>query len=154
MKATRHAKHCVSACKRVAFIHPRGFTYLGVLIALAILSVGLMAVSEVWVTSAEREKLAQLDWAGQQYQRAIASYYASTPSAVKTFPATLHELLEDHRFAVQRRHLRALYLNPFTGQMDWQLMKSVNGGVQGVQVSVKIRGTIQLKEFAAEVSSL
>jgi type II secretory pathway pseudopilin PulG len=134
---------------RLVYRKPNGFTYLSVLIAIALVSVGLMAVSEVWVSTTEREKLIQLEWAGHQYQRAIANYFHATPGSVKTFPATFSELLNDHRFVVQRRHLRALYLNPFTAQMDWQPVMSVNGGIQGVQVSVRVRGEIQVKQFVA-----
>jgi type II secretory pathway pseudopilin PulG len=130
----------------------RGFTYLGVLLAMALLSVGLMAVSEVWVTTAHREKMTQLEWAGLQYQRAITSYYHASPGLVKTYPPTLNELLEDHRFVVPRRHLRVLYLNPITSQMDWEPVVSGNGGVQGVRVVVPWRDGVSWKEFLADVT--
>ena len=127
-----------------------GFTYLGVLMAIALVSIGLMAVSEVWVSTAQREKLAQLDWAGQQYQRAIASYYHASPNLVKTYPPSLEALLEDHRFPTIRRHLRTLYPNPFTGRVDWQPIVAVGGGVQGVALSIEVNGTPQIRQFMVE----
>lgn len=127
----------------------RGFTYLGVLVAIALISIGLMAVSEVWVRTAQREKMIQLEWAGTQYQRAIASYYHASPSGVKTYPAKLEDLLEDHRFATPRRHLRSLYPNPFTGRVDWDLI--VEGrGVRGVASRVDVTGAPQVRQFVVE----
>ena len=38
----------------------RGFTYLGVLFAIAVLGLGLSAASEVWVTTAKRQRMEQL----------------------------------------------------------------------------------------------
>jgi type II secretory pathway pseudopilin PulG len=65
-----------------------GFTYLGVLLAIALLSVGLTAASEVWVTVARRQRLEQLNWAGQQFAQAIGSYYESSPGGAKAYPKT------------------------------------------------------------------
>ena len=127
-----------------------GFTYLGVLLAIALVSVGLMAVSEVWVGVARREKLIQLEWAGQQYQQAIASYYHASPGGVKAYPSSLNDLLDDRRFLVTRRHLRTLYPNPFTGRMDWEPIAAADGGMQGVHLSIEMDGVRQLRRFLAE----
>lgn len=123
--------------------------YLGVLVAIALISIGLMGVSEVWVRTAQREKLTQLEWAGGQYQRAIASYYHASPSGVKRYPAKLEDLLEDHRFATPRRHLRSLYPNPFTGLGDWELVADSGGGVWGVALRVEVAGEAQRRQFVA-----
>ena len=127
----------------------QGFTYIGVLLAMALVGVGLMAASEVWVTTAQRQKIVQLEWAGQQYEQAIASYYHASPGPVKQHPATLNELLDDHRVAVQRRHLRVLYPNPFSGQVDWQPVVAADGGMQGVEVSVIEGARTTLRRFVA-----
>jgi type II secretory pathway pseudopilin PulG len=113
-----------------------GFTYLGVLFAIALLGIGLVGVSEVWVTNARRQRMEQLEWVGQQYVRAIGSYYESTPGAAKAFPKSLQDLLEDKRFVTVRRHLRRVYPNPFTGQADWQLEPAPGGGISGISVAV------------------
>ncbi len=115
----------------------RGFTYLGVLLAIALLSVGLTAASEVWVTTARRQRMEQLEWIGRQFVLAIGSYYQSSPRrGVKTYPRSLQDLLEDKRYPFVRRHLRQVYLNPFTGADDWELVKAADGGIRGVRGSL------------------
>lgn len=114
----------------------RGFTYLWVLFAVALLGISLMAISEVWVSTARREKRAQLDWIGEGFKTAIASYYESGPGN-KEYPRSLEELLDDRRFAVPRRHLRRVYLNPFTGRRDWELLSCGRGGFCGVRVAIE-----------------
>jgi type II secretory pathway pseudopilin PulG len=112
-----------------------GFTYLGVLLAIALLGIGLAAASEVWSTTARRQRMEQLDWVGQQYVQAIGSYYESTPGRVKAYPRDLKDLVEDRRFAFVRRHLRQVYVNPLSGVADWQVITAPDGGVRGVRVA-------------------
>jgi len=112
-----------------------GFTYLGVLLAIALIGIGLAAASEVWFTTARRQRLEQLDWVGQQFVQAIGSYYESTPGRVKSFPSSLQDLLQDNRSITVRRHLRALYVNPMTGTAEWKLVTTPNGGIRGVSPS-------------------
>lgn len=116
----------------------RGFTYLGVLLAIALLSVGLTAASEVWVTTARRHRMEQLEWVGQQFVQAIGSYYQSSPPGVKTYPPSLQALLEDKRYPFVRRHLRQVYLNPFTGTADWEMVKAPDSGIRGVRVHLGV----------------
>lgn len=114
----------------------RGFTYVGVLLAIAILGLGLSAASEVWSTVARRQRMDQLDWVGRQYVQAIGSYYEGSPGYVKAYPKTLNDLVEDRRLAVVRRHLRQVYVNPLTGTADWQLVRAPEGGIRGIAVQV------------------
>ncbi|MGM9491325.1 type II secretion system protein [Ideonella sp. YS5] len=114
----------------------RGFTYLGLLLAIALLGIGMVAASEVWVTTARRQRMEQLEWVGQQYVQAIGSYYENSPGQVKTYPTALEDLLEDRRFAFTRRHLRQFYANPFSGVADWELVRAAGGGIRGVRVAV------------------
>lgn len=122
-----------------------GFTYLGVLFAIALVGLGLSGASELWSTTARRERLQQLDFVGQQYVQAIGSYYESSPQGARRFPASVEELLLDRRFPFVRRHLRQAYVNPVTGQMDWELVLDARGGVRGVATTVPPAG--QRREF-------
>ena len=121
----------------------RGFTYLGLLVAVALLSIGVSAVSEVWVTQARRQRVEELEWIGQQYVQAIGSYYESSPVGAKTYPRTLHDLLEDRRFVTMRRHLRRAYVNPLSGQADWEMVVAPDGGFKGVMVRWQLNDSSQ-----------
>jgi len=125
----------------------RGFTYMGLLMAIAIIGIGLTAASEVWVTTARRQKMAELEWVGAQFQQAIGSYYESSPGSVKVYPAGVDDLLEDRRYLSMRRHLRAVYLNPFTGKADWEWVLAAGGGLRGVRVQVTTGSSVEMKEF-------
>lgn len=105
-------------------IHARGFTYLGVLFAVAFLGLLLAKVGEHWQLSVQREREAELLFIGRQYAQALASYYAATPSEPRHYPRRLEDLLEDRRGHTLKRHLRRLYADPFTGKNDWVLIKS------------------------------
>ena len=108
-----------------------GFTYLGVLLAVALLGIGLAAVGTVWATTMRREREVQLLFVGDAFRSAIASYYASG----RRFPQELDELVADPRTPVPRRHLRRIYLDPMTGRADWQLLRDPDGGIFGVASS-------------------
>lgn len=112
----------------------KGFTYLGMLLAIALLGLGLASAAEVWSRVAERQRLEQLDWAGRQIQAGIASYYESSPIGRKRYPPDLNALLEDRRAATVRRHLRVAYRNPLTASGEWTLLRAADGGVRGVAV--------------------
>lgn len=110
-----------------------GFTYIGALIAVALIGIGLLAVSEVWTTTAERQKLAQLDWVGEQYVQAIESYYYANTGSVHFYPQTLEDLLEDKRHLSIKRHIRTLYANPFANGEAWKTLPAPGGGIQGIE---------------------
>jgi type II secretory pathway pseudopilin PulG len=67
-----------------------GFTRLGVLLAIALIGIGLTAASEVWSTTAKRQRMEQLEWVGQQYVQAIGSYYEASPRG-KAYPRSLED---------------------------------------------------------------
>jgi type II secretory pathway pseudopilin PulG len=107
--------------------HPagqRGFGYLLVLFALAAMGLMLAGAGQVWHTTAQREKEAELLFIGHQFRQAIGTYYALTPDAAKQYPAKLEDLLEDKRFPTPQRHLRQLYRDPMTGRAEWGLVKA------------------------------
>ena len=86
----------------------RGFTYLGMMFLILAIGIGLAKAGTVWQTEVQREKEKELLFIGEQYAMAIASYYESTPSGLKQYPASLKDLLQDNRFPAVRRHLRKL----------------------------------------------
>ena len=101
----------------------KGFTFIGLLIVVAIMGIGLAAAGELWSTAVKREKEAQLLFVGDEFRRAIGSYYESSPGA-KQFPQRLEDLLEDKRFPMVRRYLRQIYRDPMTNKREWGFVMS------------------------------
>lgn len=96
-----------------------GFTLLGLLFLVAALGILLGAVGTVWETAARREKEAELIFIGDQYRRALESYYRASPGQMKRFPSSLAELVKDKRFPQTVRHLRRIYRDPMTNADQW-----------------------------------
>jgi hypothetical protein len=42
-----------------------------------------------------------------------------------------------------RRHLRRVYLNPLSGQADWEMVMAPDGGVKGVVVHWRVDDSAQ-----------
>ncbi len=118
--------------KRVAPQKGGGFTLIAVLLAVALFSAALGAAGTVWRTTVQRAKEADLMFIGEEFKRAVTSYYESTPGAVKQLPKTLDDLLTDRRYPTIRRHLRRIYIDPMTGKADWVLL-TLPGGILGVR---------------------
>ena len=108
-----------------------GFTYVGLLLAVAIMAAGLAAIGEVASTAAKRDKEAELLFVGDQFARAIAQYASMSPGA-QQYPPTLEDLLSDKRVPTVRRHLRRIYPDPITGRADWVLVRGPGGGIVGI----------------------
>ena len=122
-----------------------GFTYLWILFAIAMLGVSLTVSSQLWVSSAQRQKIEQMNWIGEQFKQAIGSYYESSPGSVKLYPLTPEMLLQDERFITTKRHLRKIYVSPFSGQPNWDWIRGADGGLRGVRV--RGAGEAATKEF-------
>ena len=118
-------------CMRPGRLRQRGFGYLLVLFALAAIGLLLAGAGQVWHSTAQRGKEAELLFVGNQFRQAIAAYYHASPQAVKMYPLGLEELLEDPRFPTPRRHLRRIYRDPMTGGFEWGLVRS-GGRIVGV----------------------
>jgi type II secretory pathway pseudopilin PulG len=110
-----------------------GFTYLGLLFAIALSAGGLGVAASLWSTEAKREREAQLLFVGDQIRAAIGAYYEKAPDpASHAFPPSLDDLLEDKRWPVRRRHLRKVFLDPMNNRPEWGIVTAPNGGVIGV----------------------
>ena len=125
----------------------RGFTYVAMLIAVAIIGIGLAGTAEVWSLAHQREKEAELLFVGNQYREAIGRYYDATPGGGKRYPEKLENLLEDNRYPMPRRHLRKLYPDPLTGKAEWGVMEAPDGGIMGVY-SLAPGAPLKQAEFA------
>lgn len=111
----------------------RGFTYLGLLFTVAIAGIVLAAIGVLWSTERQRERERELLAVGEEFRRAIGSYYERSPGTVKRYPAKLEDLTKDNRFITVQRHLRQIYRDPVTGTADWGVIAAPEGGIMGVQ---------------------
>jgi type II secretory pathway pseudopilin PulG len=102
----------------------RGIGYLMALFAVAALGLLAAVAGQVWHSTAQRMREADLLFAGQQYRQALDSYFASKAGGAQQYPARLEDLLDDRRSQTTLRHLRRLYPDPMTGQADWVLVKA------------------------------
>lgn len=109
-----------------------GFTFVGVLVLVALLGMGLAAIGPLWAQEAQREREEELLRVGRLYAEAIARYRSVSPGSVKLYPSRLEDLLLDTRFVGTVRHLRALYPDPVTRQQPWRLIRATDGGILGV----------------------
>ena len=99
-----------------------GFTYLGLLILLAVL--GLVGAAGLKMGTLLQRAAAEEDLLeiGAQFQEALRSYAAATPPGQKPQPGTLQDLLKDPRFPNPRRHLRKIFVDPVTGKAEWGII--------------------------------
>jgi type II secretory pathway pseudopilin PulG len=113
----------------------RGLVLLALLLFIALASLATALAVEVWATALQRARETELLFVGDQYRRAIESYWRATPGRVKTLPVSVEALLTDDRFPTPVRHLRQLYPDPLTGE-PFVLVRQ-GGGIAGVQSSSK-----------------
>lgn len=123
-----------------------GFTYLGLLILVAIL--GIVSVASVALGSIAQRRIAEeeLLFVGAQFRAALKSYYEATPPGGDPYPSSLQVLLKDPRFPTVVRHLRQIYVDPLTGRDDWLLVKTPGGEIMGVG-STSDRHPIKVDRF-------
>lgn len=124
----------------------RGFSYLWVLLLVALMGIGLTVAAEIDATAAQRDKEQQLLAIGRQFRTAIERYHEA--SNVKEYPASLDDLLVDPRVPGVRRHLRKIFVDPMTGRAEWGLVK-VAGRIVGVH-SLSERQPIKQANFEAD----
>lgn len=105
-----------------------GFTYIGLLILIAMMGFALTVVAEVWQTVQQRDKEEELLFVGNQFRRAIAMYSANGGQ----YPHQLEDLLKDPGFPGVRRYLRQIYRDPITGRAEWGLLKPDGNSIVGV----------------------
>lgn len=128
-----------------------GSAYLVVLMLVLAVATGLAAVAQPWHTKKLREQEAELLFIGKQFQQALASYYRS--GTAPAYPKTMDALLKDDRVSFTRRHLRRVYTDPMTGEQEWGIVKSPDGGIMGVY-SLSEGVPIKQDGFAAELGDL
>jgi type II secretory pathway pseudopilin PulG len=109
-----------------------GFTYFGVLILIAALGVTTAAALTLGASVQRRVDEEELLFIGAQYRAAIESYYRASPVGSPHYPMSLQDLLRDPRYPNLIRHLRQLYPDPMTAEVDWVLVPAPEGGIMGV----------------------
>ena len=130
----------------------KGFTYIGVLILLAIMAmVGAVGVKLGAIVHRRCAEEALLD-VGGEFSNALSSYRRFSPTGKAGEPQTLEELLRDPRFPGTVRHLSKLYSDPMTGQAEWGLVRSEETkGIIGVY-SLSAAKPVKMGNFESRFS--
>ena len=127
-----------------------GFTYLGLMIFIAILALASVATLSAGTAMQRRMNEEELLFVGTQFAAAFKSYFEATPAGQRNYPAKLEDLLRDPRYPGIRRHLRRIYADPITGKAQWGLV-AAPGGVIGVH-SLSRDAPLKTAQFEAELA--
>lgn len=119
----------VAGCRLYRSGQPAGYTLLLLLIAIFVLSLGLLVAVPVLETQLRREKEEELIFRGKQYVEAIRLYQQKKPG---TFPPSLEEL-------VKEKCLRKAYPDPISDNGKWNLLLLPSPAEAG-------RGTVRARE--------
>lgn len=110
-----------------------GFTYLGLLILVAVIGIASAAALQVGSALQRRAAEEELLEIGAEFRNALISYANATPAGQKRSPSSLQDLLKDPRYPKPLRHLRKFYADPMTGKEEWGLIEALDGsGIIGV----------------------
>ncbi|VVD94987.1 hypothetical protein PSP20601_01823 [Pandoraea sputorum] len=105
----------------------RGFTYVGLLILVAVLGlVGAMTI-RVGALRQRAAREVQLMEIGAQFSDALRAYADATPAGQLPQPPNLAALLLDPRFPTPHRYLRKIFADPITGSTDWGITYVTTG---------------------------
>jgi type II secretory pathway pseudopilin PulG len=104
-----------------------GFSYIALLIALAIISLTATATLQVGALVERRGAEEELLAIGSEFRAAMLSYANATIPGQARYPRTLQDLVKDNRFPNPRRHLRKVYIDPMTGNPEWGTLASFDG---------------------------
>jgi type II secretory pathway pseudopilin PulG len=105
-----------------------GFTYVGMIVFVAIIGLVGAATLKVGALLARADAEHELLEIGAEFGAALASYAQATPPGQPQQPLSLEALLRDPRFPVPRRHLRRIFVDPVTGRAEWGLVRGAEGG--------------------------
>ena len=137
----------------------QGYIYVWALFAVMLAGVMLAAAGVVWQTEAKREKEQELLFIGDQFRRAIESYYNDSQvtegtgeAGVSRYPVSLEQLLKDERSVALKRHLRRIYPDPMTNSYQWGLVRQQGGGITGVY-SLSAGVPIKRADFPADYAA-
>lgn len=120
----------------------RGMTLFTVLFAIIVIGLMLGLAGQTWSQVMQREREEELFFRGDQFRRAIASYYATGHGGAQgNYPRSLEDLLEDPRSLQPKRHLRKRYLDPFSNG-EFELI-SAGGNVEGESAAAQSLGRIK-----------
>jgi type II secretory pathway pseudopilin PulG len=120
--------------------YARGFTYLGILMLLAVVTLVGAAGLQLGLVSHRRAAEQALLETGAAFGAALRSYARVTPQGQSDAPRTLQNLLKDPRFPGTVRHLRKIFVDPMTGKDDWGLIQDEQGdGIVGVYSLAKAK---------------
>ena len=109
----------------------RGFSYLWMLLVVALLGVGLVRAVEIDATLVRRDKEMQLRAIGREFRAALVHYHAASAAGGPQYPSALDQLLRDDRSPGLVRHLRRVYADPMTGKPDW-VPVTLDGRIVGI----------------------
>lgn len=133
-----------------------GFTYLGLVITLAI--VGMVGAAALKVDALLRRAAAEQELleTGAAFSEALKSYADATPRGQPAQPPSLKELLKDPRFPGVRRHLRKIFIDPVTGRAEWGIVWANPGNETGVLAVYSLSQAQPLKQanFDARFANL
>lgn len=107
-----------------AFIRERGYSYLLLLVLIAVLGTASSAAVSLGATLARRDAEQHLLVIGTEFQLALTSHAGG--------PRELDDLIRDPRVSGIRRHLRRIPIDPLTGGERWGLVRDAQGGIVGV----------------------
>jgi type II secretory pathway pseudopilin PulG len=123
-----------------------GFTYIGVLLAVALVGVQLGVAGLVWSFVQERQKEQELLFIGNEFRVAIERFYLNPKGPDKEFPRKLDDLVRDPRYPGTVRHIRKIYADPITGKVRWKLITTPDCRILGVH-SLSKKAPIKVGNF-------
>jgi type II secretory pathway pseudopilin PulG len=123
-----------------------GFTYIGLLIFIAMLGAAATASLGAGANLLRRGAEAELLAIGLEFRAALKSYAEATPFGQPDAPKELAELLRDPRHPGVRRHLRRLYPDPLTGRTEWGVVRDPGGRILGIH-SLSTTATLRQDNF-------
>ena len=129
-----------------------GFTYIGILLAVALVGTQLAVAGLVWSFAQDRQKERELLFVGDQFRTAIGRYYLNPQGPQKEFPRRLEDLVRDPRYPGAVRHIRKVYADPITGKVRWGLIKTPDGSILGVY-SPSEKKPIKIGDFSLAYKS-
>ncbi len=97
-----------------------GFVYLWALFAVVLAGIVMAGTGQVWQAKSQREKEAELLYVGEEFRKAIMSYYNT---GTKQYPESLEDLLQDKRTPAIKRHLRKIYTDPVMNTAEWGIVE-------------------------------